>query len=259
MMLKRHIEADAAATIAVIDVPLSEASRFGIMSTDSNGMITEFEEKPRNPKSTLASMGIYIFTKQALYQYLIDDEKKTDSSNDFGKDIIPAMLLSNERLCAYHFDGYWKDVGTLSSLWEANMDLLGDAPVFDLHDDANKIFYRHAPLSPHFISASADVKNSIIALGCEIHGQVTDSVIFANVTIEEGAEVSGCVVMRSSIIKAGAKVNYSIIANDVILGKNSVIGGKKNLSDDVTLVASDVLIADNSLIKPGERINKDIK
>ena len=189
-MLKAHIDKQADCTIAAIEVPLKEASRFGILNTREDGSIYEFEEKPKQPKSTLASMGIYIFTAEKMYQYLEQDEENPDSSKDFGKDVLPAMLNAGEKMFAYLFEGYWKDVGTINSLWEANMDLLGENPAFDVSDSEWKIHSRNPLAPPEYLGANASVRNSMIALGCEVYGSVENSLLSSNVVIEEGASVS---------------------------------------------------------------------
>ena len=193
-LLEYHKEKGADCTIAVLDVPLSEASRFGIMNTNDDNSVYEFEEKPKNPKSTKASMGIYIFNKKTLFDYLIADEQDESSSNDFGKNIIPKMLASGEKLFAYSFNGYWKDVGTIQSLWEANMDLLGKTPNFNLYDRSWRIFFRNNPLPPHFIGNGGSVANSIVTEGCEIYGTVSDSVLFNSVKVGKGATVKDSVI-----------------------------------------------------------------
>ena len=193
-MIKAHKKANAAATIAVIEVPWDEASRFGIMNTDADMNIVEFEEKPATPKSNLASMGVYVFNWKELRQYLIDDENDENSDNDFGKNIIPKMLADGNKMLAYRFDGYWKDVGTIQSLWEANMNLLSDNPGYLLDDENWRIFSRNPAMPPHYISPESRVKNCYITEGCEIMGDVQNSVIFEGVTIEEGA------VVRDSVI-----------------------------------------------------------
>ena len=252
-MLEYHKKMNATATIAVLDVPLEEASRFGIMNTDENNKIYEFEEKPKKPKSTKASMGIYIFNKKQLEEYLIADENDPNSANDFGKNIIPAMLNSGESMYAYSFSGYWKDVGTVESLWEANMDLLGDDPVFNLFDTDWKIYSRSRARSPHYVGSDAKVENSIITEGCQIYGTVKNSVLSPGVTVEEGAEVIDAVIHAGCTVKAGAKVYYSIIAGDVTIGENAVVGEKKETSPGITLVGAPQEIPANEVV-PGNVI-----
>jgi glucose-1-phosphate adenylyltransferase len=217
LMLDFHKANNADCTIAVYDVSIDDASRFGIMTCDENMRVTEFAEKPKEPKSTLASMGIYIFTWKKLRQYLIENENSGSKTKDFGKDIIPSMLNANERMFAYAFDGYWKDVGTLDSLWEANIDLLHPSILIDFYDVNWKIYSRTNNYPPQYIAESAVVESSIIAEGTNIAGNVNCSVIYSGVTIEEGADVSYSVVMPNSVIKAGAKVEYAIIGEDNII------------------------------------------
>ena len=203
-MIKAHREANADCTIAVLEVPMEEASRFGIMNTDENGMIYEFEEKPKAPKSNKASMGIYVFSWPALREYLIADEADETSENDFGKNIIPDMLRDKKRMYAYPFEGYWKDVGTIESLWEANMDLLSVPMPIDLHDKKWRIYAKNPGLAPHYIAKGAVVSDSLVTEGSEVYGSVQHSVIFAGVTIEEGASVIDSVLMPYAVIKRGA-------------------------------------------------------
>ncbi len=254
-MIKAHKEANAAATIAVIEVPWDEASRFGIMNTDAGMNIVEFEEKPANPKSNLASMGVYVFNWKDLRQYLIDDENDPNSDNDFGKNIIPKMLADGNKMLAYRFDGYWKDVGTIQSLWEANMNLLSDNPGYLLDDENWRIFSRNPAMPPHYISPEARVKNCYITEGCEIMGDVQNSVIFEGVTIEEGAVVRDSVIFPCAHIKKGAIVTKAMIGSNAKIGENTEIGATgedavndylntKICSDDISLIAPDVSIAD---------------
>lgn len=253
-MLDYHKKMNADCTIAVIDVPLKEASRFGIMSVDEEGRIFKFAEKPKNPESTLASMGIYIFSKKVLEQYLNDDAKDPTSSNDFGKNIIPAMLAAQERMYAYPFVGYWKDVGTISSLWEANMDLLGENPNLALNDEEWRIYSRHEAHAPQFVGGSAVIDNSSITEGCEIYGTVRNSVLGAGVQVMENAEVIDAVIMDNVIIGAGAKVQYSILDEGVRIGENCVIGKEQKKSKGATVIGagleipSGVTIGDDQMI-----------
>lgn len=223
-MLNFHIRHGADATIAVREVPWEEASRFGIMNTDEDDNIIEFEEKPKNPKSNKASMGVYIFTWEKLRKYLTDDEADKKSSNDFGKNIIPAMLKDKQVMCAYNFEGYWKDVGTIESLWEANMDLLETPMPVDLHDKKWRIYARNPGLAPHYIAKGAVVEDSLVSEGCEVFGNVKHSVIFAGVTIEEGALVQDSVVMPGSVIKRGAVVRRAIVSENAVVGAGSFVG-----------------------------------
>ena len=226
-MLAEHKKNGADCTIAVLEVPMEEASRFGILNTDENNRIYEFEEKPKQPKSNKASMGIYIFTTEVLKKYLIEDEADPNSSNDFGKNIIPNMLNDGKKMYSYTFDGYWKDVGTLTSLWEANMDILGKNPTFNLYDRKFRIFYRHNALPPHRVGEDAKVKNSMLTEGCVIDGTVENSVLSNGVIVERGAIVKDCVIMSGAKICAGAKVEYAIIDSDTVVGAGSVLGEAK--------------------------------
>ncbi len=262
-MLKFHKEKNADCTIAVIDVPMEEASRFGIMSCDEDMKIFQFEEKPKNPTSTLASMGIYIFSWKKLRYYLEKDEKTEGSSKDFGKNIIPDMLNNNEGLFAYTFDSYWKDVGTIDSLWEANMDLINPNVPLDLHDKSWKIYSRTPVMPPHFISDKALVQNSLVTEGCSIDGKVDFSVIFAGVTIEEGAEVRDSIVMPGTVVKKGAKINYAIIAEDTVIGENASIGCRPEDTPDkdnwgVAVVGSNLTISDGAVIGAKAMIDKNV-
>lgn len=223
-MVDYHKAQKADLTIAVLDVPRSEATRMGIMICDEEMRVTDFVEKPAEPKSTLASMGIYVFTWAKLKKYLIENEQANTGSKDFGKDIIPAMLRDGERLFAYTFEGYWKDVGTLDSLWDANMDLLAPAEQLNLYDNSWRIYSRHSNLPPQYIGANAEIENSMITEGSVIGGKVDFSVIFGGVTIEEGAKVQYSVVMPGTVIKAGAVVEYAIVGEDCVIEQNAHIG-----------------------------------
>lgn len=250
-MLAFHKKNKADCTISVIEVPIEEASRFGIMSANDDGSIYKFEEKPKNPTSTKASMGIYIFSKKKLFDYLIADENDPQSSKDFGKNIIPNMLSAGERMFAYPFKGYWKDVGTLSSLWSANMDLLGENPVFDIEDDEWKILSRTAAEPPQYVAAGARIENSVITEGCVIEGTVINSVLSSGVTVEKGAVVKDSVIMRDTVIGENSRVEYAIIDENVILGKECVIGEEKREDNDVTVIGAKVKLSDGVQIEPG--------
>lgn len=254
-MLDYHKKMEADCTIAVIDVPLEEASRFGIMNTNEDGSIYQFEEKPKNPKSTKASMGIYIFNKQKLFDYLIADEADAESSKDFGKNIIPSMLAGGERMFAYPFSGYWKDVGTIASLWEANMDLIGENPVFNLKEPSWRIFSRNATQPPHYTGDGAVIKNSLITEGCEIYGQVENSILSNGVKIEAGAIVKDSVIMEGTVIKAGAVVEYTVMDGNTIVGCGCHIGEDKS-KGEITLVGSELIIPDGVKIKGGAMVNE---
>ncbi len=238
-MLKFHKENNADATIAVIEVPMKEASRFGIMNTDTEtGQIVEFEEKPEHPKSNLASMGIYIFNWKLLRRMLVADMKNEESSHDFGKDIIPAMLNDGKRLFAYKFKGYWKDVGTIDSLWEANMDLLDRRSGLDLDDRTWKIYTEDIPTFPQYISEEADVKNAYITQGCVVEGEVKNSVLFTGAKVGEGARVYDSVLMPGAVVEPGAVLNRVIVADGVKIGSQAVVGSAD--SEHIELVAKNV-------------------
>lgn len=254
-MLEYHIEKGADCTIAVLNVPLEEASRFGIMSANGDSSIYKFSEKPKNPDSTLASMGIYIFSKAKLEKYLTEDNNDPKSANDFGKNIIPNMLAAGEKMFAYRFEGYWKDVGTISSLWEANMDLLGENPAFSVDDESWRIFSRHFAAAPQYIGNNAEIKNSIITEGCEIYGKVENSVIYTGVKIMEGATVRDSVIMGDCVIGKGATVDYSVIDANVNIGEGAVIGEPKLSESKITVLGEDVKIGDGEKIAAGEMIS----
>ena len=237
-MLQKHIETHAEATIAVFEVPKREASRFGIMNTDKSDRIIEFEEKPKEPKSNLASMGVYIFTYKTLRKYLKDDAKVAESNHDFGKNIIPAYLKDKLKVQAYRFEGYWKDVGTIDSLWEANMDLLKDNNDLDLHDDW-KIYTEDASAVPQIIGPKAKIDNAFITQGAIVNGDVEHSVIFSGAKINEDAKVVDTVVMNDAVIGKGAKLTRCLVADDVRVPDGMVLG-KKN-SKDILLVSKALL------------------
>ena len=237
-MLEAHKAAKADATIAVIEVPMKEASRFGIMNTDENGRIVEFEEKPPVPKSNLASMGIYIFNWKLLRKMLVADMKDPDSNHDFGKDIIPALLNDGKNLLAYKFKGYWKDVGTIDSLWEANMDLLDNNNELDLSDSTWKIYTADVTTLPHYFGAEASVKRAIITQGCVIEGEVKNSVLFTGVKVGAGAKIIDSVLMPGAEVADGAVVTRALVADGVKIGKNAVVGDAK--SEHIELVAKRV-------------------
>ena len=263
-MLQYHKEKDAACTIAMLAEPWEEASRFGLMFVNDDGSISEFEEKPKNPKSNKASMGVYIFTWSKLRQYLIDDEANPDSGNDFGHDVIPAMHENGEKMFAYKFDGYWKDVGTIDSLWEANLDLLNPKVDLDLSDDSWKIYSRNPVAPPHFISKKAAVENSMIGEGCVIDGDVDYSILFSNVTVEEGAKVRYSIIMPGTTIKSGAVVEYSIVAENAVIDEGAHVGESPENCDNldnwgVTVIGEKVTIGKKAAVKAKEMIDTDIK
>jgi len=237
-MLAFHKESKADATIAVIEVPMKEASRFGIMNTDETGRIVEFEEKPEHPKSNLASMGIYIFNWKLLRKTLLADMKNADSSHDFGKDIIPALLNDEKKLCAYKYKGYWKDVGTIDSLWEANMDLLDKNNALDLNDPAWKIYTEDVTALPQYIGADAVVDRAFITQGCVVNGKVKNSVLFTGAKVAEGAQVIDSVLMPGAEVAEGAVVTRALVADGVKIGKNAVVGSAD--SKNIELVAKRV-------------------
>ena len=253
-MLNSHIEKGADSTIAVRPVPWEAASRFGIMNTDAEDNIVEFEEKPKQPKSNKASMGIYIFTWEKLRAYLIADEADKTSSNDFGKNIIPSMLNDGQKMVAYNFDGYWKDVGTIESLWEANMDLLSQPMPIDLHDKKWRIYAKNPGLPPHCTAAGAVVKDSLLTEGCEIFGKVQHSVVFAGVTVEEGASVIDAVVMPGAVIKRGAVVRRCIIAENAVVGAGALVGEE---TGDIAVVGNNVHLPAGVSVAAGVQVDEN--
>ncbi len=263
-MLAFHKEKDAACTIAMLEVPWEEASRFGLMFVDETGAITDFEEKPKNPRSNKASMGVYMFTWKKLRQYLLDDEADPASSNDFGHDVIPAMHAAKERLFAFPFDGYWKDVGTIDSLWEANLDLLNPKVDLDLTDSSWRIYAKTDAMPPHYVSATATVQNSMITEGCEVYGSVDFSVLFSNVTVEEGAVVRDSIIMPNTVIKKGAVVQYAIVAENAVIEENAVIGQRPEAMQDlekwgVAVVGAGVTVGKGASVAPKAMIGEDVK
>ena len=261
-MLRQHKETGADATIAVLDVPLSEASRFGIMNCKPDGTIYEFEEKPKEPKSTLASMGIYIFSWKKLRKYLEEDEANSKSSNDFGKDIIPAMLANGEKMVSYRFEGYWKDVGTIESLWEANMDLLSPNSGLNLSDDSWKIYGRTTGSPPHFTAKGAKVQHTLLSEGCEIAGNVSESVLFSDVKVAKNANVEYSILMPGAVVEEGANVRYAIVASGAVIAKGASIGAGPSECDvdkwGVAVVAENVRIGENVKLAAKEMADEDI-
>ena len=257
-MLNAHIATGAACTIAAIEVPMSEASRFGILNVNKDGSIYQFEEKPKAPKSNLASMGIYIFSADKLYKYLEEDDKKEGSSKDFGKDVLPAMLDAGEKMFSYRFEGYWKDVGTISALWESNMDLLGVDPQFDVGDTSWKIHSRNPLAPPEYISDSAEVDNSMVALGCEIFGTVRNSVLSSNVTVEEGAVVADSVIMSDTVIKRNATVCYSIVDENVTVQQGAAVGEHRSDAKGITVLGRNITVAANAKVESGKIVDKNV-
>ena len=261
-MLQQHKDTGADATIAVLDVPLSEASRFGIMNCKPDGTIYEFEEKPKQPKSTLASMGIYIFSWKKLRKYLEEDEANPQSSNDFGKDIIPAMLANGEKMVSYRFEGYWKDVGTIESLWEANMDLLSPNSGLALSDDNWKIYGRTTGSPPHFTAKGAKVQHTLLSEGCEIAGNVSESVLFSDVKVAKNANVEYSILMPGAVVEEGASVRYAIVASGAVIAKGAQVGeGPSDCDVDkwgVAVVAENVRIGENVKLAAKEMAGEDI-
>ena len=267
-MLKAHIESGAAATIAVMPVSWDEASRFGIMNTDEDGTITEFEEKPANPKSNLASMGVYIFKYDILKKYLTDDERDPDSSNDFGKNIIPKMLADGEKMAAYRFEGYWKDVGTIHSLWEANMDLIDNPPKFDLNDRKWVIYSRNYALMPHFVGETAKITCSTVTEGCVIDGNIDHSVIFSGVTVGKGTIIRDSVIMPGAVIGTDAVIEKSVIGAGAVIGDGAKVGVSEESDDNphksqycthgIVLVEGGATVGDNADIRKGSMVQAQV-
>ena len=260
-MVYLHKRTNAACTISVLQVTLEEAKRFGIMNVDENDRIYEFEEKPPQPKSTLASMGIYVFTWSKLRQYLLADEANPASSNDFGKDIMPAMLNAGETVMAYRFQGYWKDVGTIDSLWDANMDLLAPNSSINLYDTSWPIYARTPVKPPHFTGPDARVSHCLLTGGCQVDGSVENSVLFHSVTVEKGAQVEYSILMPGSVVKAGAKVSYAIVAEGAVVGENAQVGASPDGSADwgIAVVASDVQVGPGAVVSPRAMLREDVK
>ena len=266
-MVDFHKEKDASCTIAVLNVPIEEASRFGIMNTHEDNRIYEFEEKPKEPKSTKASMGVYVFNWDVLKKYLMEDEADSASSNDFGKNIIPAMLGNKEPMYAFEFDGYWKDVGTLKSLWDANMELLGTEPRFQLMDRKWRIYARNENEAPHYVSDGASIKNSIICAGSAIFGTVENSVISTGVVVEEGAVVRDSVIMPHSYIAAGSRVEFSILGQNVHLDAMTTVGQPMDspheglepsaMAGFLSVIGDNVTVSTGKTVLPGEVISEN--
>ena len=256
-MIAYHEEKGADATIAVIKVPIQEASRFGIMNTDSDGKIVSFEEKPKIPKNDEASMGIYVFTWSKLKKYLIEDDTDPDSSNDFGKNIIPKMLKDEQKMYAYPFSGYWKDVGTIDSLWEANMDLLNDETSDIINNPNWKIYARNPVCPPQYIGDGADLKDTIISEGSEIYGTIDHSVIFYKVFVDKDVYIKDSIVMQDAVIKRGARIVNAIIGDHTVIGENAVIGGEDTSEGrKIAVIGSGSIINDGELVAPGEMIDR---
>lgn len=256
-MLEHHKRTGADCTIAVIDVPIEEASRFGIMSTHEDGQIYRFSEKPKVPDSTKASMGIYIFTKEKLEKYLRADSEDPSSANDFGKNVIPAMLAAGERMMAYPFSGYWKDVGTIQSLWEANMDLLGEHPALNLRDESWRIYSRHEAAPPQYIGGAAEVVNSSVTAGCDIDGTVRNSVLGSGVCVERGAVVEDSVLMNDVTVRAGATVRYAILDSDVTVGEGATVGEPREHAAGIAVIGAGYTVEPGKEIPAGAMLSDE--
>ncbi len=252
-MLKFHIQTEADATIAVIEVPIEDAPRYGIMNTDETQRVMDFEEKPKHPKSNLASMGVYIFNWKKVKRYLQADSEDASSSNDFGKDIIPKMLDANEMIFAYRFKGYWKDVGTIDSLWEANMELLSGRSELNLHDPAWKVFSRNPNQPPHYVGDNAQINKSFVSEGCRIDGVVEHCVLFPEVTIEKGAYVKDSIIMQNTVVGEDSVITRAIIDEDVVIGSSCAIGG----DEKITVIGQGVRIKNAATINQGESVEPD--
>ena len=260
-MLARHKRTGAACTISVMEVPWSEASRFGIMSVDEDGNITEFAEKPKEPKSNLASMGIYIFTWSKMREYLIADENDPESENDFGKNIIPTMIAKGEKMVAYRFAGYWKDVGTLDSLWDANMDMLATGSGLDLFGHDWPIYGRSVSAPPAFLGGKSHVEHCALTRGCVVEGRAENSVLSENSVIEEGADVEYSILMPGAVVKKGARVAYAIIGENAAVGENAVIGARPDGSEDwgVTVVGPETAVPEGYSLAAHHMLSKNMK
>ncbi len=261
-MLAFHKEKDAACTIAVYEVPMAEASRFGILNTNEDGSIYEFDEKPKVPKSNKASMGIYVFTWEKLRKYLEEDEENPKSQNDFGKNVLPAMLNAGEKMFAYRFEGYWKDVGTIESLWESNMDLLNPNVPLDLSDDQWRIYARNPVMPPHYVAKNAHVQNSLVAEGCNVYGEIDFAVLFAGVYVAPGAVVKDSIVMPGARIEEGARVQYAIVAENSVVGAGAVVGERpedmENKDDwGVAVIGPGCNIAPGTVVPPKAMIDAE--
>jgi glucose-1-phosphate adenylyltransferase len=248
-MLEQHKATGAVCTVATITVPIEEASRFGICNTKDSGEIYEFEEKPKVPKNNQASMGIYVFTTKTLIEYLEADEADENSSNDFGKNIIPNLLNNGEKLYAYRFSGYWKDVGTISSLWEANMDLIGDEPVLNMQDRDFRIFSRNMARPPQYQGKKSYVKNSLISEGSVILGTVENSVLSGGVTVEEGAIVKDSVIMDDVIVRRGAQVYSAIVDADCVISEGATVGEENSDKNNIVVVAKGTVVPKGECVK----------
>ncbi len=252
-MLQHHINNEADITIAVRPVPWEETHRFGIMNTDERGRIIEFEEKPKQAKSNKASMGVYVFNYKRMRELLIADEANPNSHKDFGKDIIPTMLAAGDKMIAYSFTGYWKDVGTIESLWDANMDLLTVPPPVDLQDRSWRIYARNIGMPPHYTAATGSVENSLITEGCVIRGTVKDSILSAGVVVEEGAVVEGSVIMPASCIGKNAKVTRAIVSENAVIGAGAVVGAAEG---DIAVIGTSTVLPEGATVAAGEQMGQ---
>ena len=261
-MVSFHKKSGAACTISVLEVTMEEAKRFGILNVEADDKVYEFEEKPPQPKSNLASMGIYVFTWSKLRKYLIDDEADPDSSNDFGKNIIPNMLHAGEKLMAYRFAGYWKDVGTIDSLWDANMDMLaGSSSGLDMYDDSWPIYARTPIRPPHVTGPEASISHSLVTGGCRVEGVVANSVLFNSVTVEKGADIQYSILMPGATVKEGAKVYYSIVAENATVEAEAVVGSAPDGGENwgIAVVAGGVTVGEKAVIPPKAMIRENVK
>ena len=262
-MLEAHKKANAACTIAVYEVPMEEASRFGILNCNEDGSIYEFDEKPKVPKSNKASMGIYIFSWDKLRKYLELDEADEKSENDFGKNILPTMLAAGETMVAWQFDGYWKDVGTIDSLWEANMDLLDPNVPLDLSDPAWRIYTRNPAMPPHFVSKNAHLQNSLVAEGCVVEGTLEFAILFAGVSVGKGARVTDSIIMPGAKIMPGATVQYAIVAEDAVIESGAVVGQRpENVENKdewgIAVIGNGVTVGSGAVIPAKAMIEEDV-
>lgn len=254
-MLAEHEKKGAAVTVAALRVPLSEASRFGVIIADEEGYITEFEEKPKNPRSDLASMGIYIFSADKLKKYLTEDEADPESENDFGKNVLPKMLEAGEKMSVYAFEGYWKDVGTVDSLWEAHMDLL-DGSDLNLYEKDWRIYSRNPVMPPHMVEEGAKIEDSMVTEGCTVGGEIEKSVLFAGVTVEKGAEVKESIIMPGAVVKSGAKVSRAIIGEKAVIEAEAKVGCSCE-NAKITLIGPEAVVAEKAEIEPGAIVGKE--
>ena len=261
--LRFHKEKGAEFSVAVMEVDWKEASRFGLMVADENDRITEFQEKPPVPKSNLASMGIYIFNWDVLKKYLEEDEADPNSKNDFGMNIIPALLRDGRKMYAYRFAGYWRDVGTIDSLWEANMDLLDPRVPMDLYDPSWKIYSRNPCMPPHYIARGAKVQNSMVSEGCEIAGNVDFSILFAGVKVAENAVVDSSILMPGAVVEEGAEVHFAIVAENAVIRRGAYVGERPELIEQkenwgVTVIGAGITVGAGAVVPARSMVEQDI-